>query len=321
MTARWACFLVVSLLSRGVDAQEQTGITFRSQVRRVLVDVFVTESGRPVAGLEAEDFHVFDNGALQTNVSLVVASDLPLAATLLLDTSRSVRGEKLIDLRAAAAAFIDELHDPDTVAIATFGTHFRVTRAFTSDHAAAKASLVELRASGATALLDSILFSLVYGDELGRRLVVVFSDGLDTASWLSPEDLIASAERSDAVLFAVRAGTREDAHSGAESEDPDPMDRVGELALQNVVGATAGRVVTVREDGTVEKAFKSVLNEMRSRYLLTYEPSETEEGWHELTVRLAGEQGHDVRARKGYYSTIGPERRHGSSHPPSQPHP
>lgn len=297
-------------LASAANAQEKplekSDLVFRSEVSRVVVDAFVTHNGRPVLGLEAGDFEVLDNGVLQTDVGLLVARDLPLVATLVLDTSRSVRGAKLVELREAASAFMDELDDTDSVSVVTFGTHFRLLSDFTTDYVAVKASLGELRGGGATSLLDSLLFSLVHGEELGRRLVVVFSDGLDTGSWLAPRDVMASAERSDAVLFAVRASSGAGARVAADTSAgggfiENAYEQLGERALREIVGATAGRVVSLRPGGSVTAAFEEILGEMRSRYLLVYAPTDATEGWHELTVRLERDSDATLRARAGYY--------------------
>jgi VWFA-related protein len=282
-------------------------LVFRSEVRRVVVDVFATKDGRPVAGLDASDFELYDNGALQSDVALLRARDLPLSATLVLDTSASVRGNKLDQLRVAADTFLGKLDPKDEVSVLTFGSRFRLRHPFTHDFDTAASSLSKVYGAGSTALLDSVFAALVYADDhVGRPLIVVFSDGVDTTSWLDTEDITAAARRTEAVVFAVHAESGAGLYlrrgtGGFSRYLVAPADRIGSRTLRGVVAMTAGRVLSLRSMETLSEAFGEILDEMRSRYLLVFEPEPGTKGWHELEVRVKRRKDVEVRAREGFF--------------------
>ncbi len=102
--------------------------TFAVDVEAVYVDVFVTEANRPVTGLTEADFEVRDNGARQ-QVELVAVESLPLTTFLVLDTSGSVEGEKLVQLQAAARALLAGLRPGDEASLVTFDQEIQRARA------------------------------------------------------------------------------------------------------------------------------------------------------------------------------------------------
>jgi VWFA-related protein len=281
-------------------------LTFRSEVRRVLVDTFVTREGRPLAGLEADAFEVLDNGRLQENVTLLSAG-YPLSAVLLLDTSSSVRGDKLERLEHAASDFIDNLSEDDEVSVMTFGTRYRMSQEFTLDHDRARAAVSRMTALGGTALLDALFAATLSAEKgQGRPLIVLFSDGDDNASWLSTEELAVTARRSEAVIFSVRATSGAGIRFGQTEHRPavfieNPRDEAGGRVLEAVAAATGGQVLSLGPTANVSEAFRDILDAMRTRYLLVYEPLDPSPGWHHLEVRLKRGIRADVRAREGYF--------------------
>ena len=119
--------------------------------------------------------------------------------------------------------------------------------------------------------------------DVGRGLVIVFSDGLDTSSWLRSKAVLDVAKRSDAVVYAVSSGL---------------ADRSEFLA--DLTEHTGGRLFKIESTRSLSAVFLEVLNEFRQRYLLSYSPAGvSQEGWHQLTVRVKGRDS-TVRARPGY---------------------
>ena len=277
---------------------------FRSSARRVVVDVFVSQDGRPVSGLTAGDFRVLDNGEPQEGVTLLNAADELLSAVLLIDTSSSVRGQKLEQSKHAARAFVGGLSPSDEIAVIEFATGYRLIEPITKIPREAISSLERLRGGGATALHDSLHAATVYAESgSGRPLVVVFSDGDDNSSWLTIDDIVTGAEASSAVIYAVRVS------SGAGLTLVDQKgqrfveisaDYKGTRTLKNVVRAAGGRLISLPSTENLAAAYAAILEEMRSRYLLVYEPVLREPGWHSLDVELRHKKG-EVRARPGYF--------------------
>lgn len=131
-------------------------------------------------------------------------------------------------------------------------------------------------------LRDAVYLGLAgTSDDRSRALLLLFSDGLDTASFLSSEAVIESARRSNAVVHVVHF--RPDKFLGLLAE------------------TTGGRTWSARSDRQLEELFGRVLDEMRARYRLTYSPAGPQKsGWHQLKVSLKGARG-DVVAKQGYF--------------------
>lgn len=275
--------LLVIAATAAAAAQSPTFSASREAVR---VDVLVSARGRPIAGLQPSDFAISDNGRPQ-QVDLATFEELPIDLVLTLDMSGSVAGTRLEHLRQAGRGVLKALKPRDRASLVTF-SHVVARRVpLTTDLAAVRTALDAAEGSGETALVDGIYASIALGaGEAGRGLIIVFSDGMDTASWLSPDALLDTAKRSNVVVYVVSAGDR---HAP-------PL--LGELAA-----ATGGSLLTVSSTARLEAAFLQILEEYRHRYVVSYSPVGADEaGWHRLEVRVPGRQA-TVRARPGYYRT------------------
>ena len=257
--------------------------TFSARRESVRVDVLATDSGQILRGLQAADFEVRDNGVLQ-NVDLVSFQQIPLNVILALDTSGSVIGDRLDDLRRACAALLGRLKVEDKVALLTFSHVVSVRQRLTSEIALVRGALEDAPPAGDTALVDGTYTALLLEQPDGaRNLLIVFSDGLDTASWLAPERVLESARRADVVVYA--AASRE------AEESP---------FLEDVTKLTGGGLVKLQSSKDLSATFLRILDEFRNRYLLSYSPSGVPtSGWHKLDVRLKGRRG-TLKARAGY---------------------
>ncbi len=277
----WAA--VACALASIVPAAQSQLPTFSSRVEAVRVDVLVTDGGKPVRGLRAADFEVLDNGVRQT-VDFVSAEQLPLNVVFTFDLSGSIVGERLANLREASHAVLDGLKADDQAALVTFNSAVLVGPGLTRDVRLVKAAIDRAEPTGNTSLVDASFAGLMLAEaDVGRGLVIVFSDGVDTASWLGPKAALDVAKRSDAVVYAVSAGL----NSRAEF--------LGDLTDQ-----TGGRLFTIESTRDLSGVFLEVLDEFRQRYLLSYSPAGVSPGgWHPLTVRVKGRNA-TVRARPGY---------------------
>ena len=171
------------------------------------MDVLVTDGRSPIAGLTAADFELTDNGAPQT-VEQIYVEQLPLNVVMVLDSSGSVRGERLRALKAGALTVIDRLRPRDRAALVSFSHRLDLRAALTADTATLRRSVATLDADGSTALRDAAFAALALRTaEATRTLVLLFSDGLDTSSILSEDRVIAIARRSDAIVYTI--GIRE----------------------------------------------------------------------------------------------------------------
>jgi Ca-activated chloride channel family protein len=291
---RWqtvaAAALPVLLLS-GPDLVSSQKRSFSSGTLGVRVDVLVTDGSKPVGGLAASDFELRDNGILQT-IDVLDASDVPVNAVLALDTSASTAGRRQTDLIAAGEALLDGLRSGDRAALTTFSHAVLPRIALTSDLAAVRAELRRITPSGETAIMDGTYVALTETlSQSGRSLVVVCTDGYDTSSWLQPEEVLESAKRSSAVIYAVTA---------AEARR--------RPTLKDLTDATGGHMMAVAANGDLRGAFQKILQDFRSRYILSYSPQGVPiDGFHRLDVRVK-RRGLTVKARPGYIG-VGPVRK------------
>jgi Ca-activated chloride channel family protein len=258
---------------------------YSAATQGVLVDVGVTRGGHPVTGLTAADFEVRDNDVLQ-HVEVLNTADAPINTVLALDTSASTAGQRLLDLTAGSRALLDGLRAGDQAALTTFDRRVRPAVPLTPDLARVRTALAHLTPTGETALLDGVYTALVTTQTaIGATLVVVYTDGADTVSWLNPEEVKDAATRSNAVVDAVVT------RSGHQFAD-----------LKDLVDATGGQVVTIESTTRLGAEFERILREFRSRYLLTFVPQGVVAGgFHRLQVR-ARPSGLTVHARAGYFS-------------------
>jgi VWFA-related protein len=283
--------------------------TFRVGIEGVRVDALVTDGNKPVVGLTAADFELRDAGVLQ-RIDSVGMEDVPLSVTLALDTSSSMHGAPLEHLKDAAAALVDLLAPRDRAALLTFAERVTLRAAWTSDHAILKRALTAGEARGATSLYDAAYAALTIRDRVpGRALVLIFSDGDDTWSWLPGQSVLDIARRSDAVVYAVglrssgtvRPGYRVDFRSGLQPAKPDAA---GFAALDAFLPALAadsgGNYLDAERSEKLRDTFVRIVTEFRSRYLLSYVPRGVDAaGWHPLDVKLTNRKG-KVTARRGY---------------------
>jgi len=294
--------------------------TFRVGVDLVTVDVSVTRGGRPVSGLTLDNFIVFDNGVRQRLEGLIVEQDqpsaastrtsspgtapsgaVPLDAVLVLDTSGSLAGNRLSQLKTAAGAFLDGLSPLDRLALITFSHQIFVRCPLTADRSAVRGVLSFADSRGTTALYNATYVALRLAQPGERRVVaVVFTDGLDNASWLSQDRVVDAATRFNVIIYGV---TLSDDVLPAYVSPANVIKVENQSSckfLRSASETTGGRLFPAATGDKLRDAFARVLQDIRARYLLRYSPDRITPGWHKLEVRLQGTKG-EVTARRGYF--------------------
>ncbi|MFN7916762.1 MAG: VWA domain-containing protein [Vicinamibacterales bacterium] len=286
MTRRLA-FIGVVLATATLGAQQPL---FRAGVSVVRVDVLATDGGRPIPGLTAADFSVLDNGVEQT-LDSVTGDVEPLDVLFTFDRSASTRGDTMIRLRESAAALLDALDADDRAGLLTFNHMFQLPVPI-GPVPAVKAALDGIEPEGSTAILDASSVALALTATSTRRtLVLLFTDGVDTLSWLLEDAVLLAARSSEAVLYAVTLPERRGFAQLLPGED---------AQIRRLAEATGGRMLRAADPSQLRDRFSEILREMRARYVLTYTPSAPDlPGWHALTVRLKTRKGR-VASRAGY---------------------
>jgi VWFA-related protein len=273
---------------------------FRASVDVVRIEALVLERGRPAAGLSAQDFAVTDNGVPQT-IAVRALARQPIDVAIALDTSSSVRGERLDRLRQAARALLRLLTSQDRATLVTFDHHVTLGPRDGSP-ASLEARLSAIAAGGRTALVDAVTAALVWSGGRERpMLILAFSDGRDTSSWTRVEQAIALARTTDTVVDAVVTG--ELMPPSAARIDPGTLLKAltpGERFLADIAAQTGGRVRNGEAGAGLAGAFRDAIEQFRGRYEITYTATGKEPGWHAVDVRVPGRRGVAVHARRGY---------------------
>ncbi len=286
-----------------VPAAAQTP-RFRSHVAVVRVDALVTDGRRPIAGLTAADFELRDNGVLQKIVD-VHFETLPLNIICVVDVSASVEGHPLLQLKDGVSALIDTLTGGDRAALLTFSNRLQLLTRLTGDRDRLRSAANAVKATGATALFDAIFAGLALREaDEGRPLLLLFSDGKDTASWLSARKVLDAARRTDVVVYIIAAKSAISLQPWTRSSSGRTQRQLltpaAEHFLDQLADISGGRVVFTDDETPLREIFLDTLNEFRRRYVISYEPTGVAAGgWHAIDVRLRGRSG-QVKARRGY---------------------
>jgi VWFA-related protein len=254
--------------------------TFRTQTNLVVVDVTVLAAGKPVAGLQTQDFQVLDNGIPQ-RVEFIASSAVPLDVSLLVETNLWPGVESLRfwdDVEAVGK----RLRPGDRLGLTTFGT--MVYEEFPLQTVPVTIPGRPSRIAGSSRLYDALAQAMVRPTAVGRRhLVMALTRGVDIMSVASPAQVIGIAKRCDAVVYLVLQGSRVGVN---------PL-------LDEVAYSTGGDVVN--ETG-IARAFDKVIASLNAGYLLSYVPAGVgRDGWHDITVTVTRPGDHTVRARRGYF--------------------
>jgi VWFA-related protein len=275
-----------ALLLIALAAHTATGLaqpTFSARIEGVRVDVLVTDSSRrPLRDLTPADFIIRDNGVLQ-QVDIVSFGEIALNVGLAFDLSESVAGARLEQLRSASRQLGAELMPADRAGLITFDEAVTLRCPLSLDRSCIDRELAAARPRGSTALIDGILSGLIAGEsDAGRSLLMVFSDGLDTASFLNADRVLDMGRRSDVVVYPI----------ASQGRRPEFIEELAELS--------GGRLYELAPNEDLSKTFRAILDEFRHRYLVTYTPRNVpRDGWHKLDVRV-NKPGARVKARPGY---------------------
>jgi Ca-activated chloride channel homolog len=289
-------FLPLMMLARLAAAAQST--TLHVDVKLVSVFVNVTDKdGAIVGGLTRNDFALFEDGRPQQIAIFERQSEMPLDITLAIDTSGSVR--KDLDEEAAAARHFvhDILRPQDQMSVLQFATTVHQLTPFTNKEAQIDRALGGLHGDWATALYDAICQgSDQLGTKEGRKVLVVVSDGDDTAKNSTYAQALEEALRNEVMIYSI-IDVPIEASAG--------RDTGGEHALITLAEQTGGKYFYV-DQGGLDKAFAQVSDDLRTQYLIGYYPRNQVPGtaFHRLNVTIprAAPGDYNIRHKTGYYA-------------------
>lgn len=274
---------------------------FKAAVDLVSLDVCARDAaGRFLADLAADDFLVLENGKPQRISFLMPSGTVPLTAILLIDRSASMYGPKLERAVDAAALFARLLGPADRLEIIAFNDRAERVHAFGDDPERVPASLASIRATGSTSLYDALLVAandLVRPRAGGlpetREVVIVLSDGEDTASLVGFDELLPALRRSGALIYTVSL------REGAKGEwlgASWPL-----LALARDTGA---RALGALDLDALPRLYAEINTEVRHLYRIGYVSTDGRRDgqWRTVSVRVLSRDAR-VRTRAGYYAS------------------
>jgi Ca-activated chloride channel family protein len=283
------------------DAVPPQGGAFRSGIDVVSLNVTVTDpANRYVTGLTQDDFSVYEDGVKQ-DVTFFSRTNLPLAVSLLVDTSASM-DEKIATVRTAASGFVAHLRPEDRTQLIDFDSRVNVLLPFTNVHADLDRAVATLTAGGSTALYNAVYIALKElkknqarsADELRRQAIVLLTDGEDTSSLVSFEEVLEQTKRSETAVYAIGLRARDSNIGKGYSE--------AEFVLRQLTSQSGGRVFFPETVADLPAIYNQIWQELSSQYLLGYSSKNPRRDgrWRRVVVRVE-RPGTTSRTKQGYY--------------------
>jgi Ca-activated chloride channel family protein len=285
--SRICLLLMVPILVPHAVAQQSA---LRVEARLVEVSATIFDSNnRYIDGLTQDDFRVTENGQPQ-KLKYFESNTDSLSCAILLDTTGSME-KALPRLKNSILRLIDQLGPNDSVAIYSFAEQLVPQQEFTKDKAAAKRSVLRLRAGGNTALYDALSeTSQEVNRQPGKKAIVVFTDGDDNASVLTAQAAVNRARKNGFPLFTIVEG---------EATQSPQLKKI----LSDLSKSSGGEAYEVKEPKDMEEVFLRISSELRHIYLLSYRPTpEPVDGkWRKVEVSINGSKVYRIRAKEGYF--------------------
>ncbi|HUI76989.1 MAG TPA: VWA domain-containing protein [Bryobacteraceae bacterium] len=271
--------------------------------------------GALVGNLNKEDFTILEDGQPQTIKYFTKETDLPLTMGLLVDVSGSQRNLIGIERDAASQFFAKVLRKKDEAFLISFGEESELLQDYTGSARLLQEGLNQLRVSSGVGGFGpgpvptagqprgTVLYDAVYlaakeklRGEVGRKAIILITDGVDQGSRLTRSQAIEEAQKSDAVIYSIY-------YVDPSAYGPFGGGGGGEAELRRMSDETGGRVFRVDRKHPLDEAFQELQEEMRSQYAIGYTPTnEAKDGsYRRLDVRLASKD-LKAQARKGYYA-------------------
>jgi VWFA-related protein len=295
----------------GVTPQDEI-TTFRKNVN--IVNVFFTVKGPHdslVANLPKENFEVFENGKPQTIKYFSMESNQPLTLGLLIDSSGSMQ-RMLSTEKVVASDFVRQvISQKDLAFVMSFDIRADLLQDLTSDVRLLRAGLERARinvggGSGGipglgqgpvpishpkgTVLFDGVYLAAdeILSKQVGRKAMVILTDGEDEGSTLKLRDAIEAAQKADAVCYVLLIS--------------DPQYFSNPRDMHDLAEQTGGRMIVINRADKIGDAFTQISNELRSEYYIGYSSDNDKRDGTFRKIEVKSKSGHKVQARKGYYA-------------------
>lgn len=280
----------------------QPGQRFKVGIDLVSLNVTVTDPERRfVIDLDQPNFEVYEDGAKQ-DISFFTKTQLPIALAILLDSSASME-EKLKTAQEAAIGFARRLRTQDVAEVIDFDSKVEITQAFTNDAKALEDAIRKTTAGGSTSLYNALYISIKElrkgqarsTEEIRRQAIVVLSDGEDTSSLLSFDEVLDLAKRSEVAIYAIGLRSpREEQSKGFHEAD---------FVLRTLSQETGGRAFFPDQVAQLPGIYDQISEELASQYTIGYTSNNPRRDgrWRRVVVRV-DRAGVTARTKQGYYA-------------------
>ncbi len=278
---------------------------FKSHASLVALNVTVVDKDqRFVGGLSADDFAVFEDGVRQ-DVRFFETRETPIDLIVLIDSSSSMR-PRMEMVHQAALGFVQTLRDGDRGAVITFDDSVNVVQPLTSDHGQLESAIRATRASGGTALHNALYIALKQfgrpargSNDVRRQALAVLSDGNDTASLISFEDVQEIARRTGVSIYPISlAGSGADYDEQGRSE----VFSKSQYAMRQLARDTGAQAFFPQSIHELDNIYSSIARELASQYSIGYSPSNgaADGRFRRIAVKVTSRPDCRLRARAGY---------------------
>ena len=297
------CALALLVGSASVWAQEDGPATFRTDVRRVILNTTVVDNrGRLVTDLPKTAFKVHENNVEQP-ILLFRREDIPVSMGIIVDNSGSMR-DKRQRVETAAVSLVKASNPQDEVMIVNFNDEAFEDVPFTSDLKKMEEGLTRIDSRGGTAMRDAISMTIDRIKEAGKKdkkVILVVTDGNDNLSTISLERLVQKSHDSEILIYAIGLFTQEEKREAKKAK----------RALEALATASGGAVFYPNDVAEVEALARQVAHEIRNQYVLAYSPSNQalDGSFRQIKVTVTGPNRPVARTRSGYYASADAQKR------------
>jgi Ca-activated chloride channel family protein len=302
--------LFVSMLSAAsgppVSSARQEKNLFRAAVDVVSLNVTVVDGqNRYVTDLNESDFSVFEDGTRQ-DLLFFNRTNLPIALSILIDTSASMENRMAI-AQEAAVGFVRKLRSQDLAQIVDFDSRVEILQDFTNGVAELERAIRSTNAGGSTALHNALYISLrelakvkaKSPEDVRRRAIIVLSDGEDTSSLVSYEEVLELAKRSETAIYTIGLQTKDAPQTKGFRE--------AEFVLRQFAQETGGRSFFPNRVEDLKDVYGQISDELSSQYSIGYASTNTRRdgAWRRVQVQIARPAA-IPRTKRGYYAPAAP---------------
>ena len=276
---------------------------FGAGIEVINLNVSVTDGrGRYVTDLKKDDFAVFEDGVRQ-ELSIFNHEDIPISLAVMIDTSASM-DEKLATARAAAIRFIGTLRPQDNAQVLQFNDRTTILQDFVADHARLEGAISRTEASGPTALHNALYVALKELEkqkaqgELRRRAIVLLSDGEDTASLVSDDQVLDLARKTEINIYAISLRPRR-----MPDRNQVKFSQAAHL-LTALTQDTGGQVHFPNSLSELDAVYDRIAEELRTQYSLGYVSNNPRRDgkWRRIVVRTPTREDMQIRHKLGYFA-------------------